>query len=246
MKSHVNAPGYASALATRSCARFSPTSSIPASASTPSSSTGTYLTAARIWTSPGSLPVAAISLADAVEVRPDRLGPQARYRLNHAIPACRPVIPPSRRWENSSVGSAADRAQPDVVHDLDAGALELLARDRLEVQVAPVADVEALHRRTPRGRPRRPRSSTARARADRRLQAVRRRPARAPRRRPRRRSRRRARASRRAASRPPRARRPRPAGSRRSSPSAQPPAAPSPDRRTRAARRIRRLVRRRR
>ena len=61
MKSQVNVPGYASALATRSWARFSPTSSIPASASTPSSSTGTYLTAARICTSAGSRPAAAIS-----------------------------------------------------------------------------------------------------------------------------------------------------------------------------------------
>ena len=56
------------ALATSSWARFSPTSVTPPSASAGSSSTGRYLTAARISTSAGSRPAAAISLAHALQV----------------------------------------------------------------------------------------------------------------------------------------------------------------------------------
>src|SRR5436305_826066 len=41
-------------------------------------------------------------LTRALQICADRLGPQSRYRLNHTTPAWRPVIPPSRRWENIS------------------------------------------------------------------------------------------------------------------------------------------------
>src|SRR5215210_1089891 len=51
MKSQVNRSPCASCLASSSCARFSPTSSMPASASAGRSSASTYLTAARISTS---------------------------------------------------------------------------------------------------------------------------------------------------------------------------------------------------
>src|SRR5919204_25810 len=60
MKSQVNSPACCSRLASRSCARFSPTSSMPPSASAGSSSADTYLIAARTSTSAGSRPAAAL------------------------------------------------------------------------------------------------------------------------------------------------------------------------------------------
>ena len=42
----------------------------------------------------------------ALEVRPYPVGVEAPSQLNHATPACRPVAPPSRRWEkNRSAGA---------------------------------------------------------------------------------------------------------------------------------------------
>src|SRR5690242_2875228 len=51
MKSQLKRSPHRSRLASRSCSRFSPTSSIPASASAPMSASRTYLVAARISTS---------------------------------------------------------------------------------------------------------------------------------------------------------------------------------------------------
>ena len=56
MKCHRKASPWRACLAARSCARFSPTTSIPASASAPRSSGSTYLVAATIVTSGPSSP----------------------------------------------------------------------------------------------------------------------------------------------------------------------------------------------
>ena len=77
MKSQVK-PGWAAALTARSWARFSPTTSIPASASAPSSSTATYLTAARTWTSSGSRPARSISSRTSSRLARTRVGVEAR------------------------------------------------------------------------------------------------------------------------------------------------------------------------
>ena len=90
MKSHVNAPGYASAFATRSWARFSPTSSIPASASTGELldrhvlDRGQDLDLGRVAPGGGDLG------ADPLEVRPIALGP--RPLISSTTPA-----PPAAR-----------------------------------------------------------------------------------------------------------------------------------------------------
>ncbi len=110
MKSKVRRSPQRSCLATRSWARFSPASVIPASARTPSSSSGTYFTAARISTSCRSRPArpqaAAISARTALEVRPHAGGVEAVDQLRHATPPWRPACAPSRRGDQSSPSGA--------------------------------------------------------------------------------------------------------------------------------------------
>ena len=135
MKSHVNVPGYASAFATRSWARFSP--------SKPDPGLGKHaeLLERHVLDRREDLHVGWVAAGggdlgpDALEVLPDRLRPQAPDQLNHTNPACRPVMPRSRRCEKNRASSRADRAQLDVVHGLHPGPLELVARDRLQVEV---------------------------------------------------------------------------------------------------------------
>ena len=166
MKSHVKRPGYASALATRSCARFSPSSVIPASASTPSSSSGDVLDGGEDldlgW---DRVPRRAISRADALEVLAHPLGAQPADQLNHAIPAWRPVRPRSRRCEKNSDGPSrscrARRRAPRSTPARSSSIRAIAFRSRLR----PLPDVRAVGPRTRRGPPRRPRSSTAPRRA---------------------------------------------------------------------------------
>ena len=108
MKSQVKRSPQRSCLAISACAVFSPTSVTPASASAPISSTGTYLTAARISTSAASRPArrAAASMRSCTADRraPHLLGVEPLYLASQASPAWRPVRPPSRRWEKNSSG----------------------------------------------------------------------------------------------------------------------------------------------
>ena len=81
-------PGCASALASSSCARFSPSSVSPASSSTWSSSSATYLTAASSSISAGSRPArfAASAISASTRSRPLR-----------TVSTSRPVIRPATR-----------------------------------------------------------------------------------------------------------------------------------------------------
>ena len=79
-------------------------------------------------------------LAHAREVLADAAGVEAGDQLRHAIPACRPVTPPSRRCEKNRP-NAAHRAEAAVVHG---GAVELGAQDLREVEVAARAGVVAV------------------------------------------------------------------------------------------------------
>ena len=92
------APDGPRALASRSWARFSPTSSMPASASLPSSSSATYLTAARICTPSGS------SSRTRATLSRTRAGVEPGDQLRHTTPAWRPVTPPVRRCEKNTSG----------------------------------------------------------------------------------------------------------------------------------------------
>ena len=199
------------ALASRSCARFSPSSVSPASPSTPSSSSGTYLTAASSWTSAGSRPASAI-----VERTRSRLawmlgGVEAGDQTRHMTPAWRPVTPWSRRCEK--------KRSSQIVHRPTSMTSMPWARELLGSPPRPGPGCARRgarrRRRSARGPPRRPRSSSrARSGRARRRSARRRRPRAAPAR-PRRRSRPPAAASRSAARPRRRARRAGPAGSRR-------------------------------
>ena len=193
--------GCAVAFSSRSWARFSPSSVIPASAARRSPSTGTYLTAARMSTSPGSRPAAAIASRTRSRFARIAAGVQAGDQARHTTPAWRPVTPWSRRWEKKRSSHIVHRP---VSCTLDARGVELRAGDDGEVEVASLAARRA--RRSARGPPRRPRSSSRARRGRWRRRAGRRRRARAAPGRPRRGSRRPAGASRSAA--PPRRRRP--------------------------------------
>ena len=98
---------------------------------------GTYLIAARISTSAGSRPAAAISVADRGEVaRATSSALQSVISSTTPRPAWRPVTPWSRRWEKNSSGRA-ERAQADVVARRHPGAARsCCARDRLQIEVA--------------------------------------------------------------------------------------------------------------
>ena len=79
-------------------------------------------------------------------------------------------MPRSRRCEKNRDSSAQIVHSPTSWTVCTPAALELVARDRLQVEVPAAAHALADARRTPRGPRRRPRSSTARARPDRRLE----------------------------------------------------------------------------
>ena len=164
MKSHVNASPQRSCFATRSCARFSPTSVMPPSASAPSSSTGTYLIAAQISTSSGSR----AGVGDARRARArgsprSRAGSRpvnSRRHDRHTIPPWRPVTPSSRRCEKNTSGSQYVQ-RPTSWMCATPPARSLRLGDRLQVEHA------ARRRRRPGRRTRRaprarPRSGTGR------------------------------------------------------------------------------------
>ena len=138
-------------------------------ASTPSSSTGTYLTAARISTSsPGAARGGDLG-ADPLEVRratSTRTPTAQRSAQTTRCPAWRPVIPRSRRCEKNNLGSSRSCTARRRGRPRPRRARAAIARDRLQVEVA-----SAPHgrRRSPakvaREPPPPPRSSTARPRA---------------------------------------------------------------------------------
>ena len=152
MKCQRNAPGYAVAFASRSWARFSPTSVIPASASVPISSSGTYLTAARTSTRVRQL------RADAREVLAHAAGVEAGDQTRHTTPAWRPVTPPSRRWEKNRPSQHIVHRPTSCTVATPASRARRAAIGR-EVEVA-LAAAGSRSRRTPRAPPRRPRSSS--------------------------------------------------------------------------------------
>ena len=190
MKSQVSPAGPAATLSFRSWARFSPTTVIPASASAGSSSSGTYLTAARISTSPGSRPAPAIASrtrSRLVSTAPPSARGRARpsqsllvnartrsaistrqpghARLAAGDAAVAPVGEEQRR-------SRADRAHSDVVDlaGVHPGALRARTRDRLQVQIGPPctrsgcrANASCTSRRPRSSRPRRPGPIAARS-----------------------------------------------------------------------------------
>ena len=131
--------GCASALASSSCARFSPSSVSPAASSTCSSSSATYLTAASSSISAGSRPArfAASAISASTRSRPlrDGLDLEAGDQARHTTPACRPVTPWSRRCEKNSPGSAHIVHRLDVVDLLDPGCVQLRARHLGQVEV---------------------------------------------------------------------------------------------------------------
>src|ERR1700735_3416782 len=138
MKSHVRPAGPPWGLIASSWARFSPTSVAPASASAPSSSTGTYLTAARTSISFGSRPVSAI----ASRTRSRFVRTSSALSPWTSSTTCQPrdsglspghaAIPSVRKQQR---GVRADRAHRQVVDLLDAGTFELVARDRRQMDV---------------------------------------------------------------------------------------------------------------
>ena len=144
------------AFASRSCARFSPSSVRPASRQHADLlerhvlDRGEDLDLGRVAPGVGD------RLAHALEVRADAGGVEAGDQARHTTPAWRPVTPWSRRWEKKR--SLADRAQPDVV-DLDAVRLELLRGRRRRCRGCCAAP-RVVGRRSGRGPPRRPRSSS--------------------------------------------------------------------------------------
>ena len=167
MKSSASASPNRSALADRSCGRFSPASVMPASTSAPGSSTGTYLTAAKSSTSAGVPPGARRRRRDLLahalrgwrapgRGRGRGSAPPRHPRLAARDAAVAPVGEEQR-------GSRADRAQPGIVDLRDAGFSQPRAAIALRSSVAPSRP--GPRARTPRAPPRRPRSSTRRHRA---------------------------------------------------------------------------------
>ena len=77
--------------------------------------------------------------ARAARLRAHPLGVEAVDQLRHATPAWRPVTPPSRRWEKNSAGSRRSCTAPASWTSVHPGRPQPRARDRLEVDVAPVA-----------------------------------------------------------------------------------------------------------
>src|SRR4051812_639760 len=128
MKSQVSS-GCAAALASRSWARFSPASVMPASARTPICSSGTYLVAARIST---DSPTCARTSARLARTRSTTSGATPR--------------PPGGRWCRGRAGArrtarTAGGAQAAVVDLGDARGLEAAARRELEVEVPAAGDL---------------------------------------------------------------------------------------------------------
>ena len=123
MKSQVNRSRWRSCFASSSWARFSPTSSMPASASAGRSSASTYLIAARISTS-----------------EPIRSRTRSRFSLTRCARTDRPafpVTPSSRRWEKYRSGSQL--VQRSSVRDRPhAGLLELRLDHPAQVEHPPV------------------------------------------------------------------------------------------------------------
>ncbi len=87
--------GWAVAFASRSCARFSPSSVIPASASVAELLQRHVLDRGEDLDAVGQL------AADPLEVGADAGGVEAGDQTRHTSPAWRPVTPPSRRWEKN-------------------------------------------------------------------------------------------------------------------------------------------------
>ena len=103
MKCHRNALPYRACFASRSCARFSPTTSMPASASTPSSSTETYFVAATTVTpEPASARIASESVERMMRAQSrERRAPMALYAISE-----RPAIR-RRFWTGGSALTAS-------------------------------------------------------------------------------------------------------------------------------------------
>ena len=152
MKCQRKTPGYASALATRSCARFSPSSVTPASASTPSSSSGTYLTAASSSASPISERMRSAFSRTRAASRPV-------ISSRHTTPAWRPVTPPSARWEKNRSGRQIVHSPTSWTSATPASA-SFVAGDGGQVEVALAHARVRARARSARAPPRRPRSSS--------------------------------------------------------------------------------------
>ena len=106
MKSKVSRRPSASFLATRSCARFSPASIMPASARIPTSSSGTYFTAARSRRPPRRAPRARTprrSLPGPPRGSPRTRATSRPSQLRHATPPWRPARSPSRRCDHGAL-----------------------------------------------------------------------------------------------------------------------------------------------
>ena len=124
----------------------------------PSSSSGTYLTAARSSTSAGRGRARRARSRSHALGRAHARGVEAGDQARHTTPAWRPVTPPSRRWEKNSA-EPAHRAQADVVDR------RRRRRRRAGAARSPRGRGCARRRarrsaRTRRGPPRRPRSSS--------------------------------------------------------------------------------------
>ena len=99
------ASGQAPTFSRSCCARFSPSSVTPASASPRRASTSTYLTAVSSSTAAGSRLARAAARAIWLRTRAAFSASRPRSRPPH-YSACRPVRPPSRRWEKTGRGRA--------------------------------------------------------------------------------------------------------------------------------------------
>ena len=164
MKCHVELRDAAAALASSSCARFSPTTRDPGLGERAELLDRDVLDRGEDLGSS----VAADLVAHLARGWRRRARVEAADQLRHATPAWRPVTPPSRRWEKKrSASQIVHRPKSSI--SVHAGRLRRARGDRLEVERALAG------RRTPRGPRRRPRSSTARRPARSRRPAARRR-----------------------------------------------------------------------
>ncbi len=105
MKSQVNRPGYASAFATRSWARFSPDQRHAAVGQRAELLERDVLDRGEDLHLVSGASGRRDLLAHALQVRAHPLRAQTPDQVNHAIPAWRPVIPLSRRCEKNRLGS---------------------------------------------------------------------------------------------------------------------------------------------
>ena len=123
--------GWAVALASRSWARFSPSSVRPASPEHADLLQRHVLDRGQQLDLAGSRPASAMS-ARPLDVGADAGGVEAADQARHTAPAWRPVMPWSRRWRRS----ARRRSCTGRCRDLDAVGRQLRARDRRQVEVA--------------------------------------------------------------------------------------------------------------